>query len=100
MSHEIIIIMGAQGAGKGTIANLLREHRNYDYIETGAMFRGLDQTTHLGKEVAEFIDSGTLVPDDVLFKLVETKMNPDADMLFDGFPRTVPQAEWLMQWVA
>ncbi|MDR1361335.1 MAG: nucleoside monophosphate kinase [Rickettsiales bacterium] len=93
MPKNMIVIMGGQGSGKGTQAAILRENHNYNYIETGAIFRGLPTDS----EIAKLIARGELVPDEKLFPLVSGKIaaGGDADVLFDGFPRTLPQAKWL-----
>ncbi|MCL2331210.1 MAG: nucleoside monophosphate kinase [Proteobacteria bacterium] len=100
MKHDLIIMLGGPGAGKGTIAKMLRERHAYNYIETGAMFRNIDKTTPLGARVAAIMDAGDLVTDELTEQLVAEKINNDADILMDGFPRTIPQAEWLLAHVA
>jgi len=90
---NMIVLMGGQGVGKGTFSKMLRERASYNYIETGAMFRSLPATSPIAKIIAR----GELVPDDELFKLVASKMTDTGqDLLVDGFPRTVPQAQWLV----
>ena len=84
--------MGGQGSGKGTQAALLRAAGDYNYIETGALFRALPADSEIGQMIAR----GELVPDEKLFDLVASKMNGDKDILFDGFPRTLAQAKWLV----
>lgn len=93
MKKEIIILMGGQGVGKGTFAKALRRAREFNYIETGALFRTLPADS----DIAKLIASGTLVPDEKLFELIESKIGDDADILIDGFPRTMPQAQWFIQ---
>jgi adenylate kinase len=90
---EIIIIMGGQGAGKGTFSAMLRGAKEYDYIETGAMFRSLPADS----EIAGLIAAGALVPDEMLFELVGSRIGFDRDILIDGFPRTLPQAQWFVR---
>jgi adenylate kinase len=90
---NIIVLMGGQGSGKGTIAALMREKHNYDYIETGALFRDLPADSEIGQMIAR----GELVPDDKLFELVGEKLAGDKDALLDGFPRTLAQAQWLSE---
>ena len=89
----MIILMGGQGVGKGTFSKMLRECRDLDYIETGAMLRALPADS----EIAKIIARGELVPDSQLLKLVESKITGDQDLLIDGFPRTLPQAQWLVE---
>lgn len=90
---NMIVLMGGQGVGKGTFSKMLRAMHDYNYIETGAMFRSLPADS----EIAKIIARGELVPDDELFKLVASKITPTKDLLVDGFPRTQPQAQWLVQ---
>lgn len=92
-----IILLGAPGAGKGTQATHLREKFNIPQISTGDMLRAAVKAgTPLGLEAKAFMDSGGLVPDAVIIGLVSERIK-EADcangFLFDGFPRTIPQAE-------
>ena len=90
---DMIVLMGGQGVGKGTFSKMLRDRHDYNYIETGAMFRSLPADSVIGKLIA----AGNLVPDEELFKLVASKFTSEKDLLIDGFPRTTPQAQWLVQ---
>ena len=92
-----IILLGAPGAGKGTQATFIKEKFNIPQISTGDMLRAAVKAgTPLGLEAKSFMDSGGLVPDAVIIGLVSERIK-DADckagFLFDGFPRTIPQAE-------
>jgi len=92
-----IILLGAPGAGKGTQATYLRDKFNIPQISTGDMLRAAVKAgTPLGLEAKAFMDSGGLVPDAVIIGLVSERIK-EADcvngFLFDGFPRTIPQAE-------
>ncbi len=92
-----IILLGAPGAGKGTQANFIKEHFNIPQISTGDMLRAAVKAgTPLGLEAKSHMDSGGLVPDAVIIGLVSERIK-DADckngFLFDGFPRTIPQAD-------
>ena len=92
-----IILLGAPGAGKGTQATHLREKFNIPQISTGDMLRAAVKAgTPLGLEAKAFMDSGGLVPDAVIIGLVSERIK-ETDcangFLFDGFPRTIPQAE-------
>ena len=92
-----IILLGAPGAGKGTQATYLREKFNIPQISTGDMLRAAVKAgSPLGLEAKSFMDSGGLVPDAVIIGLVSERIK-EADcangFLFDGFPRTIPQAE-------
>ena len=95
-----IVLLGPPGAGKGTLAALIKEKFNMDHISTGDMMREeMKNQTPLGKEIKKYVDGGELVPDHVVTKLVETKLTRDKEKyqhyLLDGFPRTKPQAQAL-----
>jgi adenylate kinase len=96
-----IILLGAPGAGKGTQANHIKEKFGIPQISTGDMLRAAVKAgTQLGREAKKFMDAGGLVPDEVIIGLVKERIK-DADctngFLFDGFPRTIPQAEAMKQ---
>jgi len=92
-----IILLGGPGAGKGTQANFIKEKLGIPQISTGDMLRqAVKDGTELGKEAKKYMDAGQLVPDDVIIGLVKERIKePDCEkgFLFDGFPRTIPQAE-------
>ena len=92
-----LILLGGPGAGKGTQANYIKERYDIPQISTGDMLRAAVKAgTDLGKKAKEYMDSGGLVPDDVIIGLVKERIQePDCQkgFLFDGFPRTIPQAE-------
>jgi len=92
-----LILLGGPGAGKGTQANFIKERYNIPQISTGDMLRAAVKAgTELGKEAKTYMDSGGLVPDDVIIGLVKERIQePDCEkgFLFDGFPRTIPQAD-------
>ncbi len=94
-----IILLGPPGAGKGTQAQEIVARYGIPQISTGDILRDHKaRGTALGKKAAEYMDKGQLVPDEVLFGLVEDRLN-GADcargFILDGFPRTAPQADWL-----
>jgi adenylate kinase len=92
-----LILLGPPGAGKGTQANFIRERFGIPQISTGDMLRAAVKAgTPLGREAKTVMDAGHLVPDDVIIRLVKERLKqPDCarGYLFDGFPRTIPQAE-------
>ena len=94
-----LILLGAPGAGKGTQGALLAEKLGIPKIATGDMLReALRQGTPLGLEAKKYMDAGNLVPDDVILGMVRERLSQgDAGggAVFDGYPRTVPQAEGL-----
>jgi adenylate kinase len=95
--HMRLILLGGPGAGKGTQANYIKEKYQIHQISTGDMLRAAVKAgTELGKKAKEYMDSGGLVPDEVIIGLVKERIK-EADcakgFLFDGFPRTIPQAD-------
>lgn len=94
-----IIMLGAPGTGKGTVASLLSENLGIPQISTGDIFRkNIKEGTELGKLAQSYIDKGQLVPDEVTIKIVEDRLEEsDAQngAILDGFPRTISQAEAL-----
>ena len=94
-----IILVGAQGSGKGTQAELLSQTLGVTHIASGDLFRkAIDEKTELGIQAKVYIDRGELVPDDLTVTMVVKRLEePDCSqgVLFDGFPRTVAQAEVL-----
>ena len=91
-----VILLGGPGAGKGTQASFLCRHYRIPQISTGDMLRAVvNAGTGTGRQVKQVMDSGLLVSDDIILTLVEERLEqPDCERgyLFDGFPRTVPQA--------
>ena len=94
-----IILLGGPGAGKGTQANFIKEKYNIPQISTGDMLRAAVQAgTPLGVEAKKVMDAGGLVSDDIILGLVKERIAHDDcanGFLFDGFPRTLAQAEAL-----
>ena len=95
-----IILIGAPGSGKGTQSRRFIDKYNFVQLSTGDVLRGaIANKTKIGLEAKSFMDQGKLVPDEVMIGLVESYMNEQAgkSVIFDGFPRTVAQAESLNQ---
>ena len=94
-----LILLGPPGAGKGTQAELLIKKFNIPHISTGDIFRAsIKAGTPLGLEAKRYMDSGQLVPDEVVIGIVKERLQKDDcknGFLLDGFPRTIPQAEEL-----
>jgi len=94
-----LVVLGKQGAGKGTQCKRLSEAYDIPHVSTGDMLRAAVKAgSALGREVAEIMDAGALVSDDLVNRLVDERFKePDAQRgaLLDGFPRTLPQAEAL-----
>jgi adenylate kinase len=92
-----LILLGGPGAGKGTQANYIKERYQIPQISTGDMLRSAVKAgSELGKKAKEYMDSGGLVPDDVIIGLVKERIKESdcqKGFLFDGFPRTIPQAD-------
>ncbi len=92
-----IILLGAPGAGKGTQAQFITNELNIPQISTGDMLRAaVKEGTPLGKQVEGVMNSGGLVTDEIIIALVKERIaKPDCvnGFLFDGFPRTIPQAQ-------
>lgn len=99
-----IIMLGAPGAGKGTISKLLSDSDGSVQISTGDILRGAVKTgTDLGKKAKGFMESGALVPDELIMEIMEVRLKePDCakGFILDGFPRTIPQAEDLKKLLA
>ena len=97
-----IVIFGAPGSGKGTQSDLMIRHYGLGHISTGDVLREeIKNGTELGKTAQGFIDNGQLIPDDlmvsILAKVYDGFGRGHKGVIFDGFPRTIPQAEALKQ---
>ena len=101
-----IVIFGAPGSGKGTQSDKIIEHYKLFHISTGDVLRdNIRRGTELGKTAKSYIDQGQLVPDELIIDILaqvldENKENAREGVIFDGFPRTIPQAEALEQLLA
>lgn len=94
-----IIMMGAQGTGKGTVAGFLKEELNLPHISTGEIFRkNIKEQTELGKIATKYADEGKLVPDEITNEMVKNRLN-ESDckngFILDGYPRNIAQAKEL-----
>jgi len=90
----ILIFLGPPGAGKGTQARILEEKCGHRQISTGDLLRAhRAKSTPLGLEAQGFMDRGELVPDDLIIRMMEAELANVTDVVVDGFPRTVAQAE-------
>lgn len=96
-----LILLGAPGVGKGTQAKNIVERFSIPQISTGDMLReAIRDGTGIGKKVQDVMDSGALVTDEIILDLVKERIQKDDcknGFLFDGFPRTIPQAEALLE---
>jgi adenylate kinase len=101
-----IVIFGAPGSGKGTQSDKLIEHYKLFHISTGDVLRdNIRRGTDLGKTAKGYIDQGQLVPDELIIDILAQVLDENKDkagegVIFDGFPRTIPQAEALEQLLA
>jgi adenylate kinase len=99
-----IVFLGPPGAGKGTQAQRLKDYLGVAHLSTGELLRAAGEAaTPLGREAHEYMQAGQLVPDEVVVGIVADRLTEKdcaRGCLFDGFPRTVPQAEALDQMLA
>lgn len=95
-----ILLLGSPGAGKGTIAKRFIEDNKYTLLTTGDILREeKNSDSELGKLLRETIGSGKLVSDEIINEIVKSKLkSSEPPYLFDGYPRTIPQAEFLKEY--
>ena len=98
MKYKRIVLLGPPGAGKGTLAALIKEKFALLHISTGDIMREeMKRKTALGKEICGYVERGQLVPDEIVTKMIKNKLTrtrqPFEGFMLDGFPRTVSQAE-------
>ncbi len=96
---QCYVFFGIQGSGKGTQAELLSERLNFQHINIGDLFREqVMKSTELGLQVQDIIRRGDLVPDSLVFEIMDSSLLPGRQgTVFDGFPRTLVQAEYLVE---
>jgi adenylate kinase len=96
-----IILLGAPGAGKGTVAKLLTDYDGSVQVSTGDILRSaVKEGTTLGKKAKDYMDRGDLVPDELIMQLMEVRLQETdcrKGFILDGFPRTIPQAQDLKE---
>ncbi len=95
-----VVLLGPPGAGKGTLAKLLKENFNIAHVSTGDILREeMNKKSKLGKEIKQLVESGALVPDEIVTQIIKNKLstikNSQEGFLLDGFPRTEVQAQEL-----
>ncbi len=100
-----IVIFGAPGSGKGTQSDMMIEKYGFNHISTGDVLRSeIKNGTELGKTAKGFIDNGQLIPDDLMVNILASVYDnfgkEHKGVIFDGFPRTIPQAEALKEMLA
>lgn len=100
-----IVIFGAPGSGKGTQSDLMIDKYGFGHISTGDVLRNeIKNETELGKTAKQFIDKGMLIPDDLMIDILASVYDSfgkeHKGVIFDGFPRTIPQAEALKKMLA
>jgi len=93
-----VVLLGPPGAGKGTLAQRLASELGYLHLSTGDVLRDeVARGTELGRLAKEYMDKGELVPDEVILSMVKEHVGDRRGVLFDGFPRTLAQAEGLAE---
>lgn len=100
--REIIVLLGPPASGKGTQSTLLNEQLGYVGLSTGALLREeISKGTDLGKDIANIINKGNLVSDQLIFEVLKRELNKNKSekIILDGFPRTLKQAELLSEYL-
>ncbi len=93
-----VLVLGPQGSGKGTQAKRVAAEEGIPHVSTGDMFRALDDTSPLGREVNAIMERGDLVPDGITIRMIRERLADDdagPGFILDGFPRNLAQAEAL-----
>jgi adenylate kinase len=98
-----IVLFGPPGAGKGTHAEMICKSLNLPHLSTGDIFRAhIKGNTTLGSKVKSYTAAGNLVPDQIVFEVVASRLDDEdtcRGVLYDGYPRTIPQADLLVEWL-
>lgn len=96
-----MVLAGPPGGGKGTQADLIKKRWGAEHLSTGEILREeVKNDTELGRQAKEYMDRGELVPDDIMLRLVRSRVEKHDSFILDGFPRSLPQAEGLDQMLA
>ncbi|MCX8082578.1 MAG: adenylate kinase [bacterium] len=99
MKKRILILLGPPGAGKGTVGSSLSEKWEIPLISSGDILReNLKKETEIGKQAKKYVESGELVPDEIVIEMIEKELDKqryDNGFILDGFPRTINQAKML-----
>lgn len=90
---RLILVMGGQGVGKGSVSKRLTGAYGFKYIETGAILRAMPPES----KICQIIQTGNLIPDEMLFDIIQQELDTDQNIILDGFPRKLSQAEWLVK---
>lgn len=95
---DVIVFIGIQGSGKGTQAKVFAERLSFTHINIGELFRkNIKENTAIGESVKSIIQNGELVSDDLVFEVIRSTITGKCKgLIFDGFPRTLAQAEYLL----
>lgn len=99
-----VVLFGPPGAGKGTQSEILAEKYHFSHVSTGDLLRAeIAEQTEIGIQAKSYIDNGNLVPDEVVFSILDKKISErylSSGIIFDGFPRTADQAAFLAKMLA
>ena len=96
MRDRIIILCGMPGAGKGAISKIMRWMPNTVHLSSGEKFRALDPESDLGKRVRDIMAKGELIDDATVNEVILPSLTPGQSLLLDGYPRSVAQAEYIL----
>lgn len=97
MQNKIIILAGMPGAGKGAVSKIMKWLPNTKHLSAGELLRAVDRGTELGQKVDALQKEGKIVDAEIVNALMKQALVSGSDFIFDGFPRSVEQAEWLFE---